>query len=193
MTKQTGTATIPRLNRSEPPPKYVVWFDDEWQCVCWGLEDDGQALNHPDDGLTEETAISAAWAHYQKRNDPPGMGVSELVDLEDDWHGADQPWAATVDPQLSTDPDVLACPFPCWLDTDGQEYPTEAEARAAAWAWYWRRVGLIERAQRLARARNLQALQDGIADGWAEILTWPDEQVAREERELAELEAVARG
>lgn len=60
-------SNVERLDFSRPPPGYLVWFDDEWQCVCWGLEDDGLALNNPDDGLTEETATAAAWAHRRGR------------------------------------------------------------------------------------------------------------------------------
>lgn len=54
------------VDYEHPPLGYLVWFDDAWACVCWGLEDDGQALNDPDDNLTEAEAIAAAWDHFRR-------------------------------------------------------------------------------------------------------------------------------
>jgi hypothetical protein len=85
------------------------------------------------------------------------------------------------------------------LCTDGYHdgYKTATAARAAAWAWYDCRLGLAEKWQRIydtdGDARQLAVVRYRGADDemafdnwWPRCLTWPDEQVAKVERWLAD-------
>ena len=51
-----------QIDMDAPPPGYVVWFDDEWCCWCYGSVKDGLSINEDpiDDG---DLAIAAAWVH----------------------------------------------------------------------------------------------------------------------------------
>lgn len=144
--------TVERLNFSQPPNGYLVWFDDGWSCVCWGLEDDGQAINTSDDNLTEESATAAAWAHHEARHDPPGMAVHFIAG--EGW------WVQVLD-------------HPAGESDDNHVGPTRhpladlAEARVAAWAWYEDAVEVAD------------LLEDGLLDDgpphptWFERCAWP--------------------
>lgn len=60
---------VARFDRSQPPPGYEVWFDEEWACFCYSTTDDGVSFN--DEPIEAEEAIAAAWAHYEREHDPP--------------------------------------------------------------------------------------------------------------------------
>jgi hypothetical protein len=51
-------------DRTQAPRGYVVWYDDEWQCICFGLLEDGSSLN-AEPLESEEQAVAAAWAHWE--------------------------------------------------------------------------------------------------------------------------------
>ena len=131
------------------------------------------------DGPESTWALADAWVHYESEHDPPGMEIrsdglcddaGRIIDKSERW---------------VFDVGVLS-----FFGPDDEGFSAEGEARAAAWRRYWRCVDLIERARKLARARDRQ--DRGLAKGWAEILTWPETELAREEGELAALEEVVR-
>lgn len=140
-------SSVDRLDFSKPPNDYLVWFDDGWSCVCWGLEDDGQAINTPDDNLTEEAATAAAWAHCKARHDPPGMRVESCKGAASSPRSG---WFVVV---------LLHGDVSHWLFVK----LTEAEARAAAWAWY-------EDALEVA---DLLGGESGPAETWPKRCSWP--------------------
>lgn len=124
------------------------------------------------DGRESTWALADAWVHYESEHDPPGMEIRS---------------DGLVPRRWVFDVGVLS-----FFGPDGEGFSAEGEARAGAWRRYWRCVDLIERARKLARARDRQDLNSGLAEGWAEILTWPETELAREEGELAALEEVVR-
>lgn len=141
---------VDRLDFSKPPNGYLVWFDDGWSCVCWGLEDDGQAINTPDDNLTEDAAIAASWDHYKARHDPPGIETKLLGQITWGW-GTEESGTWTG------------------LTQDG------GAARAAAWAHY---VDAVEVAGLLdtAPARFFDHRGRDVPRYWPAALTWAADQ-----------------
>lgn len=172
MTDRTDKKTIARLNRSEPPPGYDVRESEVWIGWIWQRGDDTCRPARE----SRAAAIKAAWAQHQERNDPPGLTVHRF-DADD---AAGVTWAVQV---LDCPIDGPRPPGP------GVNWATPRDARAAAWAHYWRCVNLVEQALKAAQRRGFEV---GAGSDWALCLAWPEEQLAREERELAEIEGAAR-
>ena len=160
--------TVLKIDYSKPPPGYDVddHSDDEFHWSAPGEAFDLMSDGHCGAG-TEAACLTSAWAHYKAHNDPPGLSVSEGIDLDDDWHGDDQPYLVSYDPRLSTDHDVqqalkeLPLSNVCWVECSDELFATEELARAAAWAWYDRR---LEAADRLGTsiAANVDRVRDHI-------------------------------
>lgn len=169
------TDSVEKLGRTQPPPGYVVRPDMRG---AFGPHPTGPGYEFACGNLirgsydAEAEATAAAWVHYESEHDPPGMEIRS---------------DGLVPRRWVFDVGVLS-----FFGPDGEGFSAEGEARAAAWRRYWRCVDLIERARKLARARDRQDLNSGLAEGWAEILTWPETELAREEGELAALEEVVR-
>lgn len=181
-----GTQTIARLDRTQPPPGYTLTPS----CGVW-VADEGGALIREDESFDgEASAIAAAWSHYERERDPPGLCPGRLGGvLNSDLERADYDprverliWTGVfraVNGILTGSGEV----------SEGRAWPTMAEARAAAWAWYWRRLAL---SRRLCDEGPMgvvvtegRALACGV-DHWPRCLAWPDEQVSAVERWLAE-------
>jgi len=181
-----GTQTIARLDRTQPPPGYHVGYYDGW---WWSTRQSDEPFDGNESPLaSREAAIAAAWAHYERANDPPGLCPGRLGGvLNSDLERADydprvERWIWTgvfraVNGILTGSGEV----------SEGRAWPTMAEARAAAWAWYWRRLAL---SRRLCDEGPMgvvvtegRALACGV-DHWPRCLAWPDEQVSAVERWL---------
>lgn len=175
-------SNIDRLDFSKPPNGYLVWFDDGWSCVCWGLEDDGQAINTPDDNLTEEAAITASWEHCKARHDPPGMwsGYCAVLPLCDQYR-----------PRMGVSiPGVAHLELYVIAERHGTTEDARAIGRAAAWAWYGRRVAAWRKTSRIVRRTFGETLNGVFAaeavEGalWPDILTWPGCKMDEHEKQL---------
>lgn len=146
---------IDRLDFSKPPNGYFVWFDDGWSCVCWGLEDGGQAINTPDDNLTEEAATAAAWDHYKARHDPPGMwsGYCAVLPLCDQYRprmGVSIPGVAHLELYVNA-------------ERPGTCEEAKSMGRAAAWGHYVDAVGVAD----------LLDGENGPTETWPDRCAWP--------------------
>lgn len=111
---------VERLDFSKPPPGYYVSGVETFALegrVYFGREY-SEWHNHTS---SNTEALAAAWAHYEARHDPPGLGTVQVC--EGRWLVATKPCTAPG------------------ADLDGR-HNSQVEARAAAWAWYWRRVKL---------------------------------------------------
>lgn len=99
-----------RVDYSQPPPRYEIRVEFEggrafgsgpgFKCVEGGS----------DDSLAEADVQSAAWAHYKRRHNPPGMHIFD--DL------SSYRWRLTS------------------ARMEGPPTRTEDEARADAWEWH---------------------------------------------------------
>lgn len=147
---------IPKIDYSKPPPGYRVEADSLGK--NWGWDGCGVCVGS---SIDEASALASTWDHYKGYNDPPGCTSDALGVRKTFGH-------------------------PPWLNT-----------RSAAWAWYDCRLGLAEKWQRIydtdGDARQLAAVRyrgagDEMAfdNWWPRCLTWPDEQVAKVERWLAD-------
>ena len=116
------TSVVERLNYAKEPPGYrVAWGTQgprEWSFRSPG----GTRLPRPADGCddlaefaTQRTALAAAWTHYKREHDLPGLEVERCGFGQ---RTAEQPW---------------------WMTTD------EGAEHAAAWAWHDRRHALAGR------------------------------------------------
>ena len=109
---------VARLDRTQPPPGYTLTPS----CGVWVADKHGQLIREADSFDDEANAIAAAWDHYEREHDPPGMVVwLDALAGDDVW------W---------------------WGDEDrnyGPQEREEADARAAAWVYYWRRAALAAR------------------------------------------------
>jgi len=155
---------VKRLDRTRPPPGYTLTPS----CGVWVADERGELIREDESFDDEASAIAAAWAHYEREHDPPGLVVwLDALAGDDVW------W---------------------WGDENrnyGPEEREEADARAAAWAWYWRRVAVSLETEREEQVKVGEAWVDRrllLADHeiWPRCLAWPDEQVAAVERWLAE-------
>ena len=101
---------VARLDRTQPPPGYTLTPS----CGVWVADKRGQLIREADSFDDEANAIAAAWDHYEREHDPPGMVVwLDALAGDDVW------W---------------------WGDEDrnyGPQEREEADARAAAWVYYW--------------------------------------------------------
>lgn len=158
---------VARLDRTQPPPGYRSW-------TYRGAQVGGVLYESPDG--EQIGPLAAAWAHYEREHDPPGM------------------WSGFVGrlPELRMYTPRMGYGL-CELPSDGMERlgheAAKAAARAAAWPWYWRRAAL---SQRLCDEGPMgvvvtrgRALAHGV-DHWPTCLAWSDEQVAEVERWIAE-------
>jgi len=158
-----GTCSIARLDRTQPPPGYTLTPS----CGVW-VADEGGALIREDESFDgEASAIAAAWTHYEREHDPPGLETWE--DPEYGWWffglGSDFEWYADLQAKTGA------------RQNPGAE---RKDARSAAWAWYWRRAVVAVALERFCGPAK-------AADWpWPACLAWPDEQVAAVERWLAE-------
>ena len=156
------TQPIARLDRTQPPPGYSK------PRAC-GFEDGTFYVVAAPCGVSwrgEHVAevVAAAWAHYEREHDPPGLEVRTL--------GAG--WAVSLRGIIDPGPGirtVITGPTP-W---------TMAEARAAAWVWYWRRVAVANDLDNLS-IRDFAGTPRGCVTRWPECLVWLDEQVFTVER-----------
>ena len=119
MTEETVEAR--RLDYSEPPPGYVMRFEDSSLengsgPPLWWWGDPGYRASIG----TEAECLAAAWAHYKAHNDPPGLTTRRGP------HGA----GFIIGERNS----------PIYGAHDSDE-----AARATAWAWHDRRLVLVER------------------------------------------------
>ena len=108
---------IESLDYTMPPPGYRTRKRYCWQWV----RDDGVVGAGEWDN--EDVATAAAWAHYKREHDPPGVLTFGPL-------GPNQSWLWTL---LSG-----ASHAESWAGD-------QAQARAAAWAWHDRRLALAER------------------------------------------------
>jgi hypothetical protein len=140
------TMTVERLDRSRPPPGY------HHSCPI-GVAALGQG--------PVDRALAAAWDHYEKRNDPPGLRSHNAP------HGRAR-WSLVGPPMVTF---VIA------------DHATLDAARAAAWSRYWRRVALSIS----VNTDTLDRIQSqSIRDPWPRCLAWSDEEVADVKRWLAD-------
>ena len=156
------TDSVEKLDRTQPPPGYEV-SDSEWGSPpgwFWYPDPFEDAQNCGAPLATEAAALAAAWAHYEREHDPPGLQVHA-------WgygrREAEQPW---------------------WRARDSANL---AEARAAAWAWYWRRVEVGDVLMRgpVSISERRATMPVPPRRAWPVCLTWSDAQVAEVERWLA--------
>ena len=145
---------VARLDRTQPPPGYTLTPS----CGVWVADKHGQLIREADSFDDEANAIAAAWDHYEREHDPPGMVVwLDALAGDDVW------W---------------------WGDEDrnyGPQEREEADARAAAWVWYWRRVAVANDLDNLS-IRDFAGTPRGCVTRWPECLVWLDEQVFTVER-----------
>ena len=154
------TQPIARLDRTQPPPGYTLTPS----CGVWVADKRGDLIREADSFDDEADARAAAWDHYEREHDPPGLEVRTL--------GAG--WAVSLRGIIDPGPGirtVITGPTP-W---------TMAEARAAAWVWYWRRVAVANDLDNLS-IRDFAGTPRGCVTRWPECLVWLDEQVFTVER-----------
>lgn len=177
-------STIDRLDYSKPPPGYRCWpiggigpnaseilFHDlsGWRDRGGSTTVPGKAAGWSD----EADCRAAAWAHYKRYNDPPGMVVQWFQGRE----GGE--WTASNAQGL--------------VYTRCHAIRKEGRPEASAAAWACRGV--------LADKVNAQILDSRYVavDGpiWPTVLTWSDKQVDEVDRWLvdstAEMPEVLRG
>lgn len=140
--------TIERLDYSKAPPGYAVTESCGW----WPADDAGELVREDESFDTEADALTAAWAHYKAKHDPPGCCIGLVMKGQ----GATERGSYCVDFGASE-----AFAVPAWK---GGKVDAGARlvARAAAWAWHDRRHAL--------------------AIMWPRCLAWTDAQVAEVER-----------
>jgi len=116
---------VKRLDRTRPPPGYTLTPS----CGVWVADERGELIREDESFDDEASAIAAAWAHYEREHDPPGLETWE--DPEYGWWffglGSDFEWYADLQAKTGA------------RQNPGAE---RKDARAAAWAWYWRRVAV---------------------------------------------------
>lgn len=61
-----------RLNKSEPPPGYVLEVRSYEEGSFWRFV---PSVGLGARGEIRAEVLAAAWAHYQERNDPPGSAT----------------------------------------------------------------------------------------------------------------------
>ena len=157
---------VPRLDYSKTPSGYRLlsaggpyWWGNN---AVW-LDSSGDRT----------IAISDAWAHYKRHNDPPGLTVAwEPADEHRDPDGAGD-WEVTLISPTGTTTVVW------WRSVEAKGAVVEigtvsVAARAAAWAWYDRR---------LAIAAGFDALGSDPWP-WPECLSWSDKQASTAELHL---------
>lgn len=126
---------VARLDRTQPPPNWLAFYSADgpwWRAAPYDGEHDGEQY------ATRRAAIAAAWAHYEREHDPPGMRVVGRGGLSYNWDVWPRIGKATVE-----GPGLDASRDPCVVRP--RPHHREALARAAAWAWYWRRREVADR------------------------------------------------
>ncbi len=160
---------VARLDRTKPPPGYVVRPDMRG---AFGPHPTGPGYEFACGNLirgsydAEAEATAAAWAHYECEHDPPGMETF-------DYPGGGAVFGYVRDG---------------WPEQAPGGWDTRDAARAAAWAWYWRRVavGDVIVREQVGIGERWAAMPVPPKRAWPRCLAWSDEQVAEVERWLAE-------
>jgi hypothetical protein len=205
------TTDVQRLDYGKPPSGYTICGDADEPQVRAGIalssRDSGWVwLPGPDRGgqrrvigvRSWEEALAAAWTHYKASHDPPGIVVIRVADDDRFAPDGDPPGRLVFGDEADGDVRKVAA----WLLVEvclerwHDGYKTTATARAAAWAWHDRRLGLVEKWQRVydtdGDARQLAEVRYQGADAmvfdnwWPRCLTWSDEQVSAVERWLVD-------
>ncbi len=162
---------VQRLDRTQPPPGYEVvgtggasWAKRP-RPARWSVRLNGQHLQFEQ---TKTWGIAAAWAHYEREHDPPGMWARLDSSTGGGLWGVGSWWFTTS---------------------------AEAAARAAAWAWYWRRAALAAEVERKTQVKIGGAWVDrrlllSDVDVWPRCLAWSEEDVTTCEAWLKAEQAV---
>jgi len=141
-------------------------------CGVWVADERGELIREDESFDDEANAIAAAWAHYEREHDPPGLETWE--DPEYGWWffglGSDFEWYADLQAKTGA------------RQNPGAE---RKDARCAAWAWYWRRVVLADALDNLS-IRDFAGTRRSCLTRWPRCLAWSDEQVAEVEHWIAE-------
>lgn len=190
--------TIPRLDYSKPLPGYVVRFEDSSMANgdgpplwWWGHPEYAASAGEEDDGL------AAAWSHYKREHDPPGMKLMRAREEALLWWSV---WVTTSEGWRKISPNPQA-----WADGDSED-SDKADARAFAWAWHDSRLALAAKLDGgtfcpkcHSQDAYVEAIDDktttqpwctecdvemgGLFDDiWPRCLTWSDEQISEIER-----------
>ena len=156
---QDETKSIPRLDRSKPPPGWGEPFELEHH-GCWHAANT-QANYTTNCADNKAGALAKAWGMYEDQHDAPGMRIYYWIGNDPD---ATHLWYVAVDAGPAVDGGV----------------ETEQQARAEAWAWYWRRVGIVGRLDAMAAASKYLSCVGVFKPGdlWPNALTWSNDHVS---------------
>lgn len=154
---------IERLDLSKPPPGYEVFTDaGDDRCSHYSLAGE-LALNDCPHG-SRDAALSAAWAHYQARYDPPAFTSDANVCEGGEWH----------------------------LHLGDKMVMFGLGGRTVAWRRYLRRLDSWNKTMEVVRAAfggvslgDVMGAEFVGAALWPDILTWSEEKMDLYEAQVA--------